>query len=86
MWGGELVLRDDVPVGQVTSGAWGEALRAHAGLAYIRNPSGAAVTADFARSGCYEVNVGGRVFPAAVHLRPPFDPQFDRVKGRYYGG
>jgi hypothetical protein len=29
------------------------------------------------------VNVGGRLYPATVHLRPPFDPAGDRVKGRY---
>jgi hypothetical protein len=29
------------------------------------------------------VNVGGQLYPAAVHLRPPFDPAGDRIKGRY---
>jgi len=31
------------------------------------------------------VNVGGQLYDAAVHLRPPFDPAGDRVKGRYGG-
>jgi glycine cleavage system aminomethyltransferase T/glycine/D-amino acid oxidase-like deaminating enzyme len=83
IWGGELVLRDGVAVGQVTSGAWGEAVGGAVGLAYIRHPDGEAVTADFARAGGYEVNVGGRLYPAAAGLRPPFDPAGDRVKGRY---
>ena len=39
MWGGELVLRDGVPVGQVTSAAWGAALGATAGLAYVWDPA-----------------------------------------------
>jgi glycine cleavage system aminomethyltransferase T/glycine/D-amino acid oxidase-like deaminating enzyme len=85
MWGGELVLRDGVAAGQVTSAAWGEALGASVGLAYIRNPDGSAVTPDFARAGRYQVNVGGELCPAAVHLRPPFDPAGDRVRGRYQG-
>jgi hypothetical protein len=29
------------------------------------------------------VNVGGRLYPAAVSLRPLFDPAGDRVRGRY---
>ena len=29
------------------------------------------------------MNVGGRLYPATVYLRPPFDPAGDRVKGRY---
>ncbi len=80
IWGGELVLRDGVAVGQVTSGAWGEALGACVGLAYIRHPGGDVLTPDVARAGKYEVNVGGRLYPATVHLRPPFDPAGDRVR------
>ena len=83
IWGGELVLRDGVAVGQVTSGAWGETLGALVGLAYIQDPSGAMVTADYLRSGTYQVNVGGQLYPATVHLRPPFDPGGERVRGQY---
>jgi 4-methylaminobutanoate oxidase (formaldehyde-forming) len=83
IWGGELVLRDGVAVGQVTSGAWGETLDACVGLAYVRGPAGRAVTPDYLRSGTYQVNVGGQLYPATVHLRPPFDPAGDRVRGQY---
>src|SRR6266581_2774466 len=81
MWGGELVLRDGVAVGQVTSAAWGAALGATAGLAYVRDPSGDAVTPEFVRSGSYQVNVGGEIRPVVVSLRPPFDPAGERVRG-----
>ena len=81
IWGGELVLRDGVAVGQVTSGAWGEALGGCAGLAYIRHPDGAVLTPDLIRAGSYQVNVGGTLYPATVHLRPPFDPSGTRIKG-----
>jgi glycine cleavage system aminomethyltransferase T/glycine/D-amino acid oxidase-like deaminating enzyme len=83
IWGGELVLRDGVAVGQVTSGAWGEAVGACVGLAYIRHPDGSVLTPDLVRAGEYQVNVGGRLYRARVGLRPPFDPAGDRVKGRY---
>jgi 4-methylaminobutanoate oxidase (formaldehyde-forming) len=81
MWGGELVLREGVPVGQVTSAAWGEALGAVVGLAYVWDPSGNVLTPEFVRTGSYQVNVGGEVTRAAVSLRPPFDPAGDRVRG-----
>ncbi len=81
MWGGELVLRDGVPVGQVTSAAWGAALGATAGLAYVRDPAGDPVTPDFVRTGSYQVNVGGEIRAATVSLRPPFDPAGERVRG-----
>jgi 4-methylaminobutanoate oxidase (formaldehyde-forming) len=83
IWGGELVLRDGVAVGQVTSGAWGETVGGAVGLAYVRHPAGEVVTPDVARSGRYQVNVGGDLYDAAVSLRAPFDPAGDRVKGRY---
>ena len=36
LWGGELLLRDGVPAGQVTSAAWGATVGACVGLAYLR--------------------------------------------------
>jgi len=84
--GGELVLRDGVAIGQVTSGAWGESVGGCVGLAYIRHPDGSVLTPDAVRAGEYQVNVGGRLHPATVTLRPPFDPVGDRVKGRYGPG
>jgi heterotetrameric sarcosine oxidase gamma subunit len=86
IWGGELVLRNGAAVGQVTSGAWGETIGGCVGLAYIRQPDGGVLTPDLVRDGEYQVNVGGRLYPAAVGLRPPFDPAGDRVKGRYGTG
>ena len=35
-WGGELLVRDGRPAGQVTSAAWGETVGACVGLAYLR--------------------------------------------------
>jgi 4-methylaminobutanoate oxidase (formaldehyde-forming) len=81
MWGGELVLRDGAPVGQVMSGAWGEALGAYVGLAYVRHPEGDVVTSAYLREGSYQVNVAGDIRPATLHLRPPYDPQGTRVRG-----
>jgi len=79
IWGGELVLRDGIAVGQITSGAWGQAVGGSVGLAYVQGDPKTPV----ARTGTYQVNVGGRLYPATVYLRPPFDPAGDRVKGRY---
>ena len=82
MWGGELVLRDGKAVGQVMSGAWGEALGAYVGLAYVRHPDGDVVTSAYLREGSYQVNVAGDIRPATLHLRAPYDPQGTRVRLR----
>ncbi len=71
MWGGELVLRDGVPVGQITAAAWGATLGACVALAYVSRPDGDVVTREFLTSGRYELNVGGTVVAAAARLRAP---------------
>jgi heterotetrameric sarcosine oxidase gamma subunit len=80
MWGGELLLRNGEPAGQLTAAAWGETLGAAVGLAYLRDPAGEPVTAEFVRAGQYEVNIGGRLSGAAIGLRPPYDPAGTRVR------
>jgi glycine cleavage system aminomethyltransferase T/glycine/D-amino acid oxidase-like deaminating enzyme len=80
LWGGELLLRDGEPAGLLTSGAYGATIGAPVGLGYLRDPAGGVVTADFVRSGSYQVNVGGQLVSAAVHLRPPFDPAGSRIR------
>jgi 4-methylaminobutanoate oxidase (formaldehyde-forming) len=80
MWGGELLIRDGVAAGLVTSAAWGATLGASVGMAYLHPAEGGVVTPDYVTSGRYQVNVGGRICGATVSLRPPFDP--DGVKVR----
>ncbi len=80
LWGGELLLRDGVAVGQLTSAAWGEAVGCAVGLGYLRDPGGEVVTREFLDAGRYEVNAGGDLYPATVSLRPPFDPAGTRVR------
>jgi 4-methylaminobutanoate oxidase (formaldehyde-forming) len=80
MWGGELLLRDGAAAGLVTSAAWGATIGASVGLAYVRRADGDVVTPDYLKSGRYQVNVGGRVCAATVSLRPPFDPEGEKVR------
>jgi len=73
LWGGELVLREGAPVGQVTSAAWGATVGASVGLAYVADPSGV-TSRQYAGSGDYTVDVGGTIVGVQVSLRPPYDP------------
>ncbi len=72
LWGGELLLRDGSPVGQVTSAAWGETVGGCVGLGYVADPAGG-TSRDWVTAGSYAVNVGGAVHPVTVGLRPPYD-------------
>lgn len=69
LWGGELVLRDGEPVGQVTSAAWGETVGACVGLALVRYDG--PVTAERLASDTHEVDVGGQRFAVRLSLRAP---------------
>ncbi len=69
LWGGELLVRDGVPSGQVTSAAWGETVGACVGLALVRYD--APVTAEWLASGGFEVDVAGERHPVSVSLTAP---------------
>jgi 4-methylaminobutanoate oxidase (formaldehyde-forming) len=74
LWGGELVLQDGHPAGQVTSAAWGETVGACVGLAWLRvdGPLTADRLASAARRGSgFEVDVAGTTYPLRVSLRAP---------------
>lgn len=74
LWGGELVLRDGRPAGQVMSAAWGATVGAAVGLAYVWDPDGDRVSRDWLLAGAYAVDVAGTTCPVSVSLRPLVDP------------
>jgi 4-methylaminobutanoate oxidase (formaldehyde-forming) len=69
LWGGELMLHDGGPVGQVTSAAWGATVGSSVGLAYVRHDG--PVTSAWLSAGGFEVDVAGVRHPATLSLRAP---------------
>ena len=69
LWGGELLLRDGRPAGQVTSAAWGETVGACVGLAYLR--ADGPLTSASLQEGAFEVDVAGTPAPARLSLKAP---------------
>jgi 4-methylaminobutanoate oxidase (formaldehyde-forming) len=80
MWGGELLLRDGVGTGQVTSAAFGTATGSCVGLAYVWRPDGGVVTPEYLAEGEWQVNVGGTRVGASVSLKAPYDPTSERIR------
>jgi 4-methylaminobutanoate oxidase (formaldehyde-forming) len=68
-----------VPVGQVTSAAWGETVGSSVGLAHVADPAGV-TSRDWVTSGSYAVDVGGSVQGVTVGLRAPYDPDNVRIR------
>ena len=69
LWGGELLLHDGRPAGQVTSAAWGETVGASVGLALLRSV-GPVTPADLEQGG-FQVDVAGERYDVQVSLKPP---------------
>jgi len=69
LWGGELLLLDGAPVGQVTSAAWGGTLGSCVGLAYVRHDG--PVRQDWLDRDGFEVDVAGVRHVVRLSLRAP---------------
>jgi 4-methylaminobutanoate oxidase (formaldehyde-forming) len=76
---GEIIYRDGVPVGYIMAGGYGHTLGASVGVGPVENEGGT-VSADFIKSGTYEIDIAGVRYPAKVSLRPMYDPQLKRVR------
>jgi len=77
LWGSEPIYRNGEAVGYTTSGSYGHTLGAAVGMGYVKCQDG--VTPEFIRDGRYEINVSGRRFPAAPHLKAPYDPERKKI-------
>jgi glycine cleavage system aminomethyltransferase T len=71
VWGGELVLRDGEPAGQVTSAAYGATVRASVGLALLRTDR--PVRQEDLDSSSFEIDLAGEPVAVRVTLRAPLE-------------
>jgi sarcosine dehydrogenase len=76
--GRETIFRDGKQVGWLTSAGWGYTVERNIGYGYVRNPKG--VSADWLKSGRYELEVATERMPAEIHLAPLYDPAMARVR------
>ncbi|MFN8097904.1 MAG: FAD-dependent oxidoreductase [Dermatophilaceae bacterium] len=80
LWGGELVLRDGAPAGQVTSAAYGAAVGRSVGLALVGDRSGIRPDGEWLRTGAFEVDLAGVRLPLSVSTTAPVDPSNARIR------
>jgi len=76
---GEIIYRDEKPVGYIMSGGYGHTLGASVGVGPVENEGGT-VSVDYIKSGSYEIDIAGVRYPAKVSLRPMYDPKLERVR------
>ncbi|TIU10522.1 MAG: FAD-dependent oxidoreductase, partial [Mesorhizobium sp.] len=76
--GRETILRNNEPVGYLTSGGYGYTVGKNIGYGYVRNTDG--VSDDFLTSGDYELVVAMERTPAKIHIEPLYDPAGARIR------
>jgi 4-methylaminobutanoate oxidase (formaldehyde-forming) len=76
----EPIWRDHVMVGHITSAMFGHTLGAAVGMGYVHHSE--PVTAEFIRTGQYEIEIATERVPARASLQPFYDPQSLRVTER----
>jgi 4-methylaminobutanoate oxidase (formaldehyde-forming) len=78
-YGGESILRDGKPAGEVTSAAYGHSVKGIVALGFVTT-DGAAVDAGFLGSK-FEIDIAGERVPVRASLKPPYDPSGAKLKG-----
>ena len=81
LWGGEALLRDGRPVGDLTSAAYGHTVGAAVGLGYVTRDDGQAIDAAWLGAGKFEIDLAGVRLAATVGLKAPYDPAGSRIRG-----
>ena len=74
----EAIWRDGVIVGCITSGMFGHTIGRSIGMGYVNNENG--ITADFVKSGEYEIEIACTRHAASVSLQPLYDPKNERIR------
>jgi 4-methylaminobutanoate oxidase (formaldehyde-forming) len=78
LYHGEIILRNQTPAGYVRSGSYGHTLGGAVGLFMIE--ADAPVNEAYVKTGTWEIDIAGKIFPATVSLAPLYDPEMTRVK------
>ena len=78
LWGGELILADGAPVGEVRSAAYGHTLGRSVALGLIENEAG--VDAAFLNGSRFEIELAGERHAASAHVKPAYDPKGARLR------
>lgn len=74
LWGGELLLREGVPVGQVSSAAQSATLGTAVGLTWVWDPEGGPLPRELLDAGGYAVDVARTRHPVRLSTRSLHDP------------
>ena len=76
--GGELILRNGEPVGDIASAAYGHSVGGIVALGYAA--TGGAIVDDTWLAARFEIDIAGERVPVRASLRAPYDPGGEKLK------
>ena len=74
----EPIYRNGKIVSENTHGSYAHLLGSAIGMSYLEKPD--CIDDEWILSGSYEIEVEGRMVPAKVHIKAPYDPEGKRVR------
>ena len=78
LYGSEPMYRNGVWMDNLRSGAYGFKVGTAVGMGYVKND--VPVTDEWILDGKFELEVQGKMVPAKVHIKSPYDPDNQRVR------
>jgi 4-methylaminobutanoate oxidase (formaldehyde-forming) len=78
LYGSEPIYRDGVWMDNLRSGAYGFTVGSAVGMGYVKHED--SITEEWILNGKYEFEVQGKMIPAKVHIRSPYDPKNERTR------
>jgi 4-methylaminobutanoate oxidase (formaldehyde-forming) len=78
LYGSEPMYRDGVWMDNLRSGAYGFKVGSAVGMGYVKHEN--PITEEWILNGKYELEVQGKMIPAKVHIRSPYDPKNERTR------
>ena len=78
LYGNEPIYRNGEFIDTLSSGAYGFEVDSPVGMGYLIKKDG--ISNDWIKEGSYELMVEGKLYPATLHLRSPYDPKNERTK------
>lgn len=79
-WGKELVYRNGVNAGYVTSAGYGYFVGSPICMGYVYSSDGTNVSNSYLKNGKYEIEIDGRKWPAELTMNSFYDPNSINMK------
>lgn len=81
LYHGEIIYRNNIPVGDIRSSSYGHTLNGGVGLSMIdSSTTNEYINKQYIDNGLWEIQIANKRYPCQVSLKPFYDPKNERIK------